>query len=734
MLRKALLVTTAPILIALTMGGASAQAATTVASADPGNQLQEVVVTAEKHEATVQRTAATVEVVGAVTLERQRIVTLRDLNSVLNNTQIVPIGVATQVIIRGIGNNFVDPRADPAVATSVNGLFYTRPLPIGFGFLDVSRVEDLEGPQGTLYGRNSAAGALNIITNQPTHTFGGLVQITGGNLGENDLTGVLNVPVNDQLALRFAYDRDRRDGYISDRYDDINTDNGRISAKWTPTDKLTAYAEVNYDHIGGHGSTPESYPCVGASAWSDFMPKACAALPPGGFAATSGRQDSSVVSGQVHLDYDLGWATVTSITGYVGTHQRAYTLPNGAYFTNTDLSDNNDYSEEFRIAGHDTANHKGGLAWQVGAYLFDSSGNYFFHTQLPTSNFPPTATQAFTKIPQSSQAGYAQVTYGLLDNLRITGGVRYTADSKGIDYFSQTYLPIKFTVLGPAVTGATKTSSNKFTYKGGLEYDLAPHNLLYATISTGYAAGGVNGGSTTAPLTPKEAMATFQPETITAYEVGSKNRFLDNRLQINGDVYYYDFQNYQYLFPAFVQGGGNVHGLEIQDAASVTAYGVELSADFAITRDDRLSASLSWTHATFGALQFAGFAPPTTATETIVPAGSQLVNDPEWSALVGYEHTWRMGDGSSLTAGVNTKFSSRYLLIVGSTVPADYQKAYSMTDANLAYHWHDDKYQIRVWAKNLENVPVNTYGEGAGFNLYGIEAPRTYGVTATARF
>ena len=97
---------------------------------------------------------------------------------------------------------------------------------------------------------------------------------------------------------------------------------------------------------------------------------------------SSGRQNSYVASGQLHLDYDLGWATVTSITGYVGTHQRAYTLPNGAYFTNTDLSDNNDYSEEFRIAGHDTAGHKGGLAWQVGAYLFSSTGDYFQHAQL----------------------------------------------------------------------------------------------------------------------------------------------------------------------------------------------------------------------------------------------------------------------------------------------------------------------------------------------------------------
>ena len=715
-------------------GAAQAQPASS--AAPPAGGLQEVIVTAERHETKLQHTAAAVEVVSVATLEKQHVVDLMDLNNVLTNTQIVPIGPQQQIIIRGIGNNFIDTRADPAVATSINGLFYSRPLPVGFGFLDVSRVEDLEGPQGTLYGRNSAAGAINIVTNQPTDKFGGMVQGTLGNLSADGFVGVLNLPVAEGFAVRVAYDRERRGGYLGDYYDDTNTDAGRISARWTPTPELTVYGESDYIHIGGHGPVTEAYPCGNAAPWSLTVPASCNALTPGvaGTAALSGRQNSYVDSDQLHLDYNLGWATVTSISGYVGTHMRAYKLPNASYFTNDVFSDSNDYSEELRLAGHDTANHQGGLAWQLGAFLFSSTGDYYQHAQLPTSNRPPTGTQQFTAVPQSSQAGYGQITYGLTDQLRLTAGIRYTNDSKGIAYSSSAYLPPTFTVPSPTVTGSNKATSNKFTYKAGVEYDMAPSHLLYANISTGYASSGVNGGSASAPLTPTVAPASFAPETITAYEAGSKNRFFDNRLQLNAAFYYYDFKNYQYLYPAFVQGGGSVHGLQIQDVSGVTAYGAEFSAEFAATADDMFTASLALTHATFGKIAYAGFIPPATATSVVVASGSPLVNDPKWSALLGYEHTFRLDGGSKVTIGVNSKLSDKYLLIIGSSVPADYQSGYTMTDANVAYHWQGDKYLVRIWLKNLENKPVNVYGEGAGFNVYGIEAPRTYGVTVTANF
>jgi iron complex outermembrane recepter protein len=711
-------------------------AAGTSQSTDSGAQLEEIVVTAEKVQSTAQRTPAVIEVVNQETLQRQHIVDVTDLNSILTDTQIVPILTATQIYIRGIGSSFVDPRSDPVVAASINGLFFARPLPVGFGFLDVSRIEVLEGPQGTLYGRNSAAGAINIITNRPTNDFGGSFSATGGNLGANDFTGVLNLPITNDLAVRIAADRDRRDGYIGGYYDDVNNDSGRISALWTPG-SLSVYIETAYTKIGGHGSFTESYPCDGSVAWSLVVPKACP--PPGllsGTAPLSGSEGSWVATDQIQVEYDFGWSTLTSISGFVGTHERVYNAPNGSAFTNTVKIDSLDYSEEIRLAGHDNASHQGGFAWQVGAYFFDSTGDYFSGVQVPGSNFPPTGTFTFSKIPQSSQAAYAQTTYGVTDRLRVTAGLRYINDFKQIDYSSDAYAPPTFTQLAPPITGTSSYAGDKLTYKGGLEYDLAPNNLLYADVSTGYVSGGANGGNASSPLPPNVTPAVFQPETITAYEIGSKNRFFDNRLQLNGDVFYYDFHNYQYLYPSLIQGGPPGHeALNIQNAASATSYGTELSAVFALTADDRISASVAWTHATFGTISLFTFTPPFGPASTIhVPSGSPLTNDPDWTGLVGYEHTWRLPEGASVTASANSKISSKYLVVIGSNDPPDTQNAYTMTDASFAYHWPHDKYVVRLWGKNLENSPVNIYGEGQTFHLYEIEPPRTYGVTLTTNF
>lgn len=134
--------------------------------------------------------------------------------------------------------------------------------------------------------------------------------------------------------------------------------------------------------------------------------------------------------------------------------------------------------------------------------------------------------------------------------------------------------------------------SNKATDKGGLEYDLASNKMLYANVSTGYVAGGVNGGSLSLPVPEGVASPTFKPETITAYEVGSKNRFLDNRLQLNGDFYYYDFHNYQLTNPAFLNNNPLANVLVIDNVGQVTTYGLELNVDFALTAEDRLSAAV----------------------------------------------------------------------------------------------------------------------------------------------
>ena len=678
----------------------------------------------------------TLDVVSSDTLANQNILQIQDLNAVLPSVQLLPFVNSIQVAIRGIESNFIDPRADPAVAVSVNGLFFDRPLPSGFAFLDVSRVEDLNGPQGTLYGRNAVGGAINIVTNQPSNKFGGSVTAEGGNYGENNFTGVLNVPVSDTLAVRAAYGRDRRDGYVGNYYDDINSDTARLSARWKPTDKLTVYGESDFLHQGGHGAVQESYPCTGSQPWSLTIPGTSVYIPNvtkptgctdfgGGAIALGGSTDTSVVADQVHVDYDFGWMTATSITGFVGTHERFLDLPNAVINLNSTRSNNYDYSEELRFAGNDTASHAGGFAWQVGAFFFDSTGNYREITQLAYDNpilkkaiGTPTLV-AYSGLPQSSEAGFVQATYGVTDQFRLTGGVRYTNDHKGVQ---QPGLP------------KLQQDEDHTTYKGGVEYDLAHGRLLYANVSSGYVAGGPDGGSPTLPTPSNRAPVYFLPETITAYEVGSKNRFLDNRLQLNVDFYYYDFHNLQITEPATYNTKAGGSNLTVENAGSLTTYGFEFNGQFALTPVDHFSASLTLAHGTYGGATFAftSGVPGTTA----IPAGQKVVNLPDVVALLGYDHSWDFGNGQTLTANINTKISSSYQLEFGAPiVPAyDTQPSFTMTDASLSYTFHDNKYVIRGYIKNIENTPVNVYGETGGNHVYGILAPRTYGGSVTVNF
>ena len=699
-------------------------------------QLQEIVVTAEKRESTAQKTAASLDVISSDTLAKQNIVQIQDLNAVLPSVQLLPAVNSVQVSIRGIESNFIDPRADPAVAVSVNGLFFDRPLSTGFAFLDVSRVEDLNGPQGTLYGRNAVGGALNIVTNQPSGKFGGSVTAEGGDYGQNNFTGILNVPINDTLAVRLAYGRDRRDGYLGGYYDDENSDVARVSVRWRPTDKLTIYGEADYLHQGGHGSVQETYPCTGSHPWSLTVPGTSAYIPGltqptgctdfgGGNIATSGSTDTFDEAYQGHVDYDFGWMTATSITGFVGTHQPFLDLPNAVVDLNTTRSNNYDYSEEIRFAGHDQATHAGGFAWQAGGFFFDSTGNYFETTQLAYDNpilgrVLGASTVTYTGLPQSSEAGFVQATYGVTDRLRLTGGVRYTRDHKGLQQ-----------------PGIAKLQQDEYhtSDKGCAEYDLASGKLLYANISSGYVAGGPDGGSPSLPTPANRAPVYFLPETITAYEFGSKNRFLNNRLQLNGDFYYYTFHNLQITEPATYNTAAGGSSLSVENAGGLSTYGLEFNGQLALTSVDHVSASLTLAHGTYVGATF-GETPAGTPTTTNIPSGQKLVNLPLVSALLGYDHTWRITEGQALTASVNTKISSSYPLEFGTPIVAAYdtQSTYVMTDASLNYSFKDNKYLLRMYVKNIENQPVNVYGQTGGNHVYGILAPRTYGGSVTVNF
>ena len=650
-------------------------------------ELTEIVVTAEKRPADLQNTPIAMSVVGAAELQSRHLISLTDLNGVVPGVQIYPVLNSTQVSIRGLGSTFLDPRAQAGVASSLDGLYFAQPTSNGGGFFDLARIEVLKGPQGTLEGRNAAAGAISVITNRPdVGHFETSAAVTAGNYGLLSTEGMINIPVNEKLAFRAAFQTVDRDGYVGHFYNDAKNVYGRVEALWTPLDRLTIFNELNYNHAGGKGVAPEYYPYAGTRPWTLDSPIPGLSIP------TVGTQDNATWNDQLHIDYEWDFATLTSISGFV--HQQNEVLtPDGIYFNAQTINNLKDWTQELRLASKTKADHAGGLQWLVGVYYLNEDS--FYHYEFPLGII------ALPHLPATSGSGFGQVSYGLTDALRLTAGVRYTEDKKKATYEDGTRRSVSF---------------SNTSYKVGAEWDIAPQSLLYANVATGYVPGGINAGDPAQPTAPTQYPPTFDSETNTAYEIGSKNRFLANRLQLNADVYLYNFRNYQYQSIAYPNTGPFTPG--IVNIGSVKTYGVELDAIFLLTPRDKISVSSEWAHGEFNSISYPSlvFFPPFPAF-VFAPEGKQpLINLPDAGVYFGYSHTWTLNDRSSLEFRGNSHYSAAYPIVAGSADPNDRQRSYWMSDATMTYSYN--KWQVEAWVKNIENSAVNVYGEGPGLYLY----------------
>ena len=669
----------------------------------PDQELSEIVVTAQKRVADLQNTPIAMSVVGAADLESRHLQDLTDLNGVVPGVQIYPLINSTQISIRGLGSTFLDPRAQAAVASSLDGLYFAQPTSNGGGFFDIARIEVLKGPQGTLEGRNAAAGAISVITNRPDlQNFETSAAVTAGNYGLWTTEGMINLPVSNDLAFRAAFQTVDHKGYIAHVYNDAKDDYGRVEALWTPLDRLTIFNELNYNHVGGYGPVAEYHPFGGIAPWTLGAPIPGLSIP------TIGTQDNATWNDQLHVDYDWDVATLTSISGFV--HQQDEVLtPDGIYFNALTLNNLKDWTQEIRLASKTKADHAGGLQWLVGVYYLNEES--FYHYTFPFG------TIALPHLPTTSTAGFGQLTYGLTDRFRLTAGVRYSEDKKKATYDD----------------GTRRSSSfSNTSYKAGFEWDIATRSMLYADVATGYVPGGLNAGNPAQPTAPTQFAPTFDSETNTAYEMGFKNRFLENRLQVNGDVYLYDFRNYQYQNIAYPNEGPFTTG--IVNTGSVKTYGTELDAIFLLTPSDRISVSTDWAHGEFDSIAYPTlvFAPPFTAF-IFAPQGKQpLINLPDADLYLGYSHTWKISDRSSLEMQGNSHYSSSYPVVAGSADPNDRQRSFWMSDVTVTFS--HDNWQVEAWVKNIENSAVNVFGEGPGLYLYDILPPRTFGLTLRARF
>ncbi len=723
----------------------SDQSQVNVTLPDATESLEEVVVTAENRSVSAQRVPITMDLVSGKAIQKQGISDLLQLQAIAPSLNIIQNTIFNQINIRGVGsNNGAAELSDQAVTVGIDGEYLNRPLALNTAMFDLDRVEVLKGPQGTLYGRNATAGAVNIIAKKPTQNREADLSASYGNYNSLKLNGAVNLPLGKIAAIRVAGILSKHDGYrdggtLVGKIDNGNFWATRIGLDLNPTKKLNIYVAGELGKTDQQAPSQYGVPMGNITELKGQAPiNWTISLPNDYPVATAGfmKIDQSALRGKIA--YDFGGAILTYSSGFRKVNMTGYQPLNG--FVPETFSFHNDLnyktqSHELRLNGESEK-----LNWQLGGFYGNEDQDVrrglalpaaagAFGGQVPFLNF-------FIRNINSNTLGFfGQATYNVNEKLGLTIGLRNTTDKKtleGSDLASAPFgppsiirffypnVPTSMTQAGmkPISGVPTEGSWNQTTWLLGMDYKIDANKMIFAKISTGYKAGGFDN------------QGAYNPEYLTAYEIGTKNKFANNRLRLNASAFHYDYKDQQVsIFISTAVGGA------IQNAGVSTVNGLEVDGEYAISKADRFRFSVNLLDAKYSELK---------TVENVVNGDVRSVDlkgkvapmSPKATLTAGFSHDFKIGSGV-LTAGIQTLFKSSYYT-TAFNYAMDMQKSYTKTDFNLTYAAKGGKFDISLFAQNLEDNRIITYSSfnGGTINIYNwiFGTPRTVGIQANLRF
>jgi iron complex outermembrane receptor protein len=695
------------------IAGIRARAADTEPASD-SNALSEVVVTASRTgETKIQNTPIAVSAFSGAQLTQSSLYNVQDLNGYVPNLNISQSTTYAEIFIRGIGSTNVYGGSDPSTAVQVDGVYLGRPYAQFADFLDVERIEILRGPQGTLYGRNAAAGVINVASRAPSDTFEAMMQLDQGNYWFAQEQGYVSGPlipgkVQGSIAVSYV----RHDPYIENvapgGNDIFNANHGGVRAQLRvePTEQIDATTRMDF-HL--QDEAQESYskligpfsPAIN-SVRNDFF-KVALNMP------NSDRVQTWGVSEDITVDLSNA-LKLKSISAYRNNINRV----------NLD-SDDTDASitHVFQGEGQNQLSQELSLIGNFRRVSF-VSGLYYLHERVDTDVtvdvYPAGVYKAFLPINRTdASAAYSQGTYNITDTLGFTLGARYTAETKSQEQNGGLYTIPTSTLLGPATIFQNKNRFHATTPKVSVQWKPSTDVMLYASATKGYKSGGFNFSAATA------ATAEFAPETLWSYELGAKSEWLDHRLRINLTTFLYHYSNLQ-EFLATAPGVAI-----IANAAAARVKGVELEITAKPIQGLDLTANLSQLNAVYTRYLNAPV-PQSLGPYAVDATGNRLDNAPPYSAYLAAQYSWSISLGGSLFARTDYTWQDRVFY-----EPTNYilqsQASYGLLNASFGYLAADAKWHLDLWAKNLTNKEYFTGTQDAGAYFSGQPgAPRTYGI------
>lgn len=717
--------------------------------------LQEVVVTAARRAQNLQRTSIAVTAISGATIQQQGQTNIQEVIQTVPGVTLTTQQRGFSVTIRGQGDDLPPGSGQGTVAVEQDGVYNIRAEGGIIGYFDLARVEVLPGPQGTLYGVNSDGGVINVISNDPViGQYHGSAALTIGNYHLFRGEAMVNAPLGDVLALRISGAAINRGAYLTPHQADAVGQAVRAKLLYKPNDTLSLLAGFELDHLGGlgpNGSIAPDYP--NDSINNSKNPWGYGAYTLGGPNPANDHQSEYDKKYWLNGSYTFNdLATVTILPAYTRDRDISQLCgvagPPGALPSNAPgNTDNNgigscniskdpaileQVSSEERITSAPGAKY----IWDIGAYHWN-------YRQLTAGQGPS------GYVGQQSNAGFGAITIPVTDTINIAGGIRESYDHRSQDENYGDVPPFS------AANGAPYTIAanfHHFDWRAEINYQATPTSYEYLTISTGYRPGGFNQSQT-----PGGSPSLFKTEQVTSYEVGSKNRFLDNTLQVNGDFFYYDEKNYQLLdfytpdkpaceVPPGVPSPQYCSPPTLNLAAYT--YGFEFQTRYNVTPDDQFTANGSWLDAKFSSNQndadcvlasagapaggcYAGGNDAVGNTSLVMFEklnGLDQPHSPSFSANLGYQHTLELASGATLTGAVQIFVSTGYWVHPIEN-PYSYQPTYWTQGLNVAYTAPSSDWSVNAYVHNLSNYAVKE-----AYIPQQIGEPRTFGVVGSWHF
>ncbi len=672
--------------------------------------LEEVVVTAQKREELLQDTPIAISAMSTRELETKRVNSVMDLMNQAPSITIAPFAgtrVAPNLFIRGMGNLNAQSTNDMATSVYVDGVPVGRGIGMALDVADLERVEILRGPQGTLYGRNTTAGAINFITRKPGDEFGLRAQLTAGSWDLRAGRLSLNLPMGEKLAARVAWMRSENDGWIdnlSTLPNQINFNEDRkkeaikVAIRFLPTDDVTL--DYSYD---------QSEMVYGNHFYQRLA----------GPTAVPGRQESTAsargmipsetkVTGHVlAIEWDAGPMTLRSITGYRDLESDVH-MNFADLFLQDRTMQQDQFTHEFQLLGEAAG---GRVKYVTGLFYADEDTE---ETLNSFGGFDVWEAEAEAR----SAAIFGQLSWTpavLDDRLDLTLGARYTEDSRRVKKTFVRPMPPAPATAGQIAIG--DRDFNSFTPAVTVAYAFTDAINAYAKFSTGYRAGGFNPQST-----PAFVQAGFEEESVDAWEVGLKSEWFERRLRANLALFHNKYSDLQVdqarVPPIFV---------DTLNAGSATIEGAELELNGRITRGLSLNLYFAYLDADYGSYVDNGVE---------LEAQRFMPNAPDMQLGGSLRYETALGELGDLSMEVDFRSVEDFY---AGPKPDTLTKGYDIWNArvqlaNIGLPPEGGELRVALWGKNLSDKIYRLSTTNLGILCAQFGPPRSYGIDLIYEF